>query len=171
MDTKPFLGLRFWGLVDGFSHCFIGSIILFPLFKEYTFKTYLLAFFSGGILDIDHVFVVYSLDFKDIMMLVERPVTHSLAFAMVAAGLIALIAKKEYKVFMFCWIFIAISQHVVRDCLTDVTPILYPMEGTMAISKWVYAFIQLGLFTLARSVGEDITSPFIFQRYPKGAGS
>lgn len=171
METKPFFGLRFWGLVDGFSHCFIGSIILFPLFREYTFKTYLLAFFSGGILDIDHIFVVHSIDFKDIMMLVERPVTHSLAFAMIAAGIIALVAKREYKIFFFCWVFIAIAQHIVRDGLTDVTPILYPSKEFMELPPWLYAVGQLGLFTFARTVGEDSNSPFISQKHPTEAES
>ncbi len=171
MNVKPFFGLRFWGAVDGFSHCFIGSIILFPLFREYTFKTYLLAFFSGGILDIDHIFVVHSIDFKDIMMLVERPPTHSLAFAMIAAGLAALVVTKKYKVFFFCWVFIAIAQHVARDCLTDVTPILYPYKQIMALSVWAYVLLQLGLFLLARTVGEDSALPFISQKYPKEAES
>lgn len=157
MDTKPFGGLRFWGLVDGFSHSFIGSIILFPLFREYNYKTYIMAFLSGGVLDFDHVAIVHSLDFEDIMLLVERPPTHSITFALVAGLVIALFVKN--KAFIFWWVFIAITQHVVRDCLTDVTPILYPLP-IYSMPLWLYVTCEIGLLLLAVYLGKRLVSPF-----------
>jgi hypothetical protein len=142
-----FFKQEYWGLYDNFVHGVIAVLVLFPFFKNISYKQIITVFLIASLLDVDHFAVNFSFSLTKAISLTMRPPTHSITFAVAAASLVFPFSKK------WSWIvFAAIASHVVRDAYGGGTPIFYPAKISM-IPYWSYLAVEYLLLITSQIIG------------------
>jgi hypothetical protein len=132
--SKPFFSSQVWALYDGVVHGLVGVLILFPLYKEKINRYFVILFLLAAVVDIDHFIAAQSLYLADALRLPMRPLTHSITFAVLAAGGGFLLTRDR----IVGWsLFAAVTSHVIRDASGGGTPLFWPLE-IYRIPSWLY---------------------------------
>lgn len=133
-------------LADPFTHGMITLLMVFGLYARSVIKlpTLLICCCVGVLIDIDHGIAAMSFHIKDWLVLTERPLSHSLLFALGAGVVFGLFHKKNRWVVAYA-MSMCLASHVLRDA-TDVghTPWNYPFPY-IRFNVYIYFSLMIGV--------------------------
>lgn len=114
-------------IIDEMMHVIFYAVIAFPFLMHIEF---LCGIAAAVLIDIDHFISAHSFDPQKTLNLDNRPFTHSLLFALIITG-ISLLTGNMLLGFL---VFIGLISHLMRDLITDTTPLFYPFFRRCHIS-------------------------------------
>lgn len=139
--VRPFFPSQVWAIYDGVVHGLTGVMVVYPIYKKKITRDFLVLFFLASLVDLDHFIVAQSLSLSDALGLPVRPATHSITFAILAAGWGFLLTGKK----TLTWTLLSLlTSHIIRDAAGGSTPIFWPLE-IYRIPPWLYYGLEIVL--------------------------
>ena len=142
-------------LSDPIVHGLVTVCIFFPLvfYKAIDFKLFSYIVIASVLIDLDHVVAAKSLDYKEMLSLENRPISHSLLFSILSGSVISFFVYKAYhiKPIVLVYFFsIALASHVLRDAIDSYnTPWAYPLKSFPVSAIFYFTlFISLSFIHL-----------------------
>lgn len=116
-------------LLDPVAHAALALMVVLPWLVGLRLPgSYLLLAIAAAIfIDLDHFVAAGSFSVKEAISLPGRPVSHSLLFSAVLAGIIGLIARQAKGAGV---VFLALLTHLSRDATSGGTPWLFPLSNS-----------------------------------------
>ena len=132
-----------YALKDEAIHLGFGLLVSLPLVAGHGLKLLGFVLVFSVLIDLDHVIAAWSFSIRQIITLSQRPVGHSVSFALIAG--LAVFIMLETPV--YAWVaFASAFTHALVDSGDGVeTPILWPFAGSVKITE---AQRMLGIMSL-----------------------
>lgn len=136
IESETLLPRQVRAIADGFVHGSVALLLLLPLrlFCRWPTSVVLFGAIVAMAIDVDHFIAAGSLRVMDAISLPGRPLTHSLPFALLMAGLAYGVSRRHWPAAV---VFVALCSHVLRDATSGGTPLL--LYAQVSIPWWSYA--------------------------------
>lgn len=134
-------------IADPATHGLVSLLLIAPfiVFKQVDMQTGCIPISLGVLIDIDHIIAARSFNPADMVALLERPISHSILFSMIIAGVISVMLKSNCKSLTFYMCFISLISHVIRDAIdSNNTPWAFPFSSC-PISQTLFIALFGGL--------------------------